>query len=88
MARPSTLSPEIAATLYEATREGATRKAAAEAAGISMRTLMRWLAKGRYHEDQRCVYLLAALEQAQSDHLAERYHRWLGQRLLRGRMRR
>lgn len=47
MARPSTLTPEIASQLCAARRVGATLKASAGAVGVPYRTLMDWLRLGR-----------------------------------------
>lgn len=48
-------------------RNGGTLKLAALRAGISDRTLLRWLRAGRRNEDEACVSLLSAVTQAQAD---------------------
>ncbi len=45
--RPSRLTPERADAIIDAMREGATVKAAAEAAGVGRRTVYDWLERGR-----------------------------------------
>jgi hypothetical protein len=47
MARPSKFSPERGRVIVGAVASGADRKAAAEAAGVGLRTLAEWLARGR-----------------------------------------
>ena len=53
-------------------RKGGTMKLAALRAGISDRTLLRWFRAGRRNEDQACVSLLSAVQQAQADR-ADKY---------------
>lgn len=53
-------------------RKGGTLRLAALRAGVSDRTLMRWLRAGRRNEDDACVSLLAAVTQAQAER-AEQY---------------
>ena len=48
--RPSKITVERVETLIDATALGATRLIAANAAGISKRTFMEWLSKGRRGE--------------------------------------
>jgi transposase-like protein len=67
------LTETVFRRLVESARKGSTYKQAARRAGIGQRTLRRWLRMGRRNEDEGCVALLAAMEQAE----AERSEEWL-----------
>ena len=46
MARPSIISADVAAAIIRAKAAGLTNEAAARAAGVSWRTIYRWLEQG------------------------------------------
>lgn len=54
MARPTKLTPETQNAIIKALRIGATRKTAAEAAGVDYRTFLNWLERG--DEAQKGIY--------------------------------
>ncbi len=58
--------------IVECIRKGGTYQLAARRACIGYRTLLRWFRLGRRGEDEGCVALLAAVNEAQSDR-AEKY---------------
>lgn len=47
MARPTKLTPEVREAVLRALRNGNTREAAANCAGLTLRALYYWMAKGR-----------------------------------------
>jgi hypothetical protein len=47
MARPTKFNPDQGQVIVEALRSGLGRRAAVEAAGVGLRTLAEWIAKGR-----------------------------------------
>jgi hypothetical protein len=74
MAAPTKLTPEVHQTLVRAISLGATRKAAAQAAGITYECLNDWEHRA-YQGRQPYLQLFQALEKAEG----ERQMRWLGQ---------
>lgn len=68
----SKLTETVFRRLVESVRKGATYKLAALRAGISHRTLRRWLRSGRRNENEGCVSLLAAITDAEGER-AEKY---------------
>lgn len=69
----SKLTETVFRRLVESARKGSSYKQAARRAGVGARTLRRWLRMGRRNEDEGCVALLAAMQQAE----AERSEEWL-----------
>jgi Homeodomain-like domain len=62
---PDGLTPEAERRIVQAVRTGATREVAAAAAGVSRRTLQRWLARGAVEDaPEHFRRLAAAVDQA------------------------
>lgn len=67
MARPTKLTPELQAAVVQAIAAGNTRHDAAEYAGVGMRSLYRWLARGRKAKGGRYRHLWQAVKKAEAD---------------------
>ena len=66
MPRPSTFTPEIAATIIGARRVGAPLRQCAKAAAVPWRTLCDWLRAGR-DGDERFAAFTAEVDKADAD---------------------
>ncbi len=64
------LTPEVAKIIVDSVTAGVPRKQAAERAGVTERTLMRWLAAGRKARSGPLLSLLSALKKAEADAIA------------------
>src|SRR5438105_2234938 len=67
MRRPTRYSQDVVARIIAATRNGATRRAAAAAGGVAESTLYEWLSQGRSDPTSRFAVLVAKLEQADGE---------------------
>lgn len=69
MARPTLLTPERHMSIVQALKLGLTRKAAANIAGVTDRTLRSWLEVGRTSNDEDDVHsqFLADVESAEAN---------------------
>ena len=64
------LTPDVAKIIVDNVTAGVPQKYAAERAGVSERTIKRWLATGRKAKSGPLMALLASLKKAQSDCIA------------------
>ncbi len=68
--RPPKLTPEVAKIITDSVAAGVPYKYAAKRAGVTERTLMRWLAAGRKAKRGPLMSLLSALKKADADAVA------------------
>ena len=64
------LTPEVAKIIVDNVTAGVPQKYAAERAGVTERTLMRWLAAGRKARSGPLLSLLSALKKGEADCIA------------------
>lgn len=69
--RLPSLTQEVSAAIVEAVRNGSTFKLAAETAGISERTMARWMSRGRKESDGVYWLFWQAVKKAHADLIAE-----------------
>ena len=55
--RPISLTPDIAKRIFDAVSIGATKEIAAGYAGVSARTIYKWLSRGEEGEEPFCQFL-------------------------------
>lgn len=67
MARPTKFNTKTKRRLYKALRIGASRKMAAQYAGISYELLRQWMRRGEQEARGEFVVFLAALKRAESE---------------------
>jgi hypothetical protein len=66
MRRPE-LTPKVASAIVDVVRKGAGRGAAAAAAGVPERTLLRWLERGEADPTSECGALLLRVQAAEAE---------------------
>jgi hypothetical protein len=79
MGHPSKLSPRIAARIVEATREGATRAAAAAAGPVAPSTMYAWIRLGRRELDGPHARFVEQLDAADAECERRLIAEWRGQ---------